>query len=56
MNTTVPPVIPARAERIAAACAKLVDLLSRHPAPLPATVATQARQSDRRPQPDDRAV
>jgi len=56
MKTTLPPVSPARAGRIAAACANLVDLLSRQPTPLPATVATQARQTDRRPQPDDRAA
>jgi len=42
---TLPSVSPARAERIAAACAALVDLLAGKPALQPVTVLAGARET-----------
>ena len=46
MKTTLPPVSPARAERIASACARLVDLLTRQPAAQPVPVVAGEREAE----------
>lgn len=54
-----PPALPQakQPQRIAAACAKLVDLLTRQPAAQPAPIAAPSvSQPDRRPQSDERPV